>query len=133
MTRISKKVHAAGRRLATFVLAGALVAGQVPVNGNGHVNAAGGDEERLAEFQRSLNSLRQKYRIPGLSAAIVAHGQIVWQQGFGFQDVENRIPATPDTPYRIASITKTFASMLLMKCVEQGTLNLATPIRKYTS
>jgi CubicO group peptidase (beta-lactamase class C family) len=91
------------------------------------------DRERLAQFQQSLDSLRRQYGIPGLSAAIVNNGQIIWEAGFGFQDVENQIPATPDTPYRTASITKTFASMLLMKCVERGVLNLDTPTRNYTS
>ncbi|HEY0348416.1 MAG TPA: serine hydrolase [Pyrinomonadaceae bacterium] len=87
----------------------------------------------MAQFQQSLDSLRRQYGIPGLSAAIVNNGQIIWEAGFGFQDVENQIPATPDTPYRTASITKTFASMLLMKCVERGVLNLDTPTRNYTS
>jgi CubicO group peptidase (beta-lactamase class C family) len=91
------------------------------------------DGERLAQFQQSLDSLRQQYGVPGLSAAIVSNGRIIWEAGFGFQDVENQIPATPATPYRTASITKTFASMLLMRCVERGTLNLDTPIRNYTS
>jgi CubicO group peptidase (beta-lactamase class C family) len=91
------------------------------------------DGERLAQFQQSLDSLRRQYGVPGLSAAIVSNGRIIWERGFGFQDVENQIPATPDTPYRTASITKTFASMLLMKCVERGTLNLDTQIRNYTS
>src|SRR4051794_18249797 len=76
------------------------------------------DRQRLDQFQQSLDSLRRQYAIPGLSAAIVSNGRIIWEKGFGFQDVENQIPATPDTPYRTASITKTFASMLLMKCVE---------------
>lgn len=91
------------------------------------------DQARLAQFLQSLEALRQQYRIPGLSAVIVNNGQIIWEAGFGFQDVGNQIPATPDTPYRTASITKTFASMLLMRCVEQGTLNLDTSIRNYTS
>ena len=91
------------------------------------------DQQRLTAFQQSLDSLRRQYGIPGLSAAIVNNGHIIWEKGFGFQDVENQIPATPDTPYRTASITKTFASMLLMRCVERGTLNLDTPISKYTS
>src|SRR2546430_15914560 len=91
------------------------------------------DQQRLAQFQQSLDSLRRQYGIPGLSAAIVNNGRIIWEGGFGFQDVENQIPATPDTPYRTASITKTFASMLLMRCVERGTLNLDTPIGNYTS
>ncbi|HMJ25507.1 MAG TPA: serine hydrolase [Pyrinomonadaceae bacterium] len=91
------------------------------------------DGERLAQFQQSLDSLRRQYGVPGLSAAIVSNGHIIWEKGFGFQDVENQVPATPDTPYRTASITKTFASMLLMKCVELGTLNLDTQIKIYTS
>jgi CubicO group peptidase (beta-lactamase class C family) len=41
--------------------------------------------------------------------------------------------ATPDTLYDIASLTKTFASTLLMQCVERGTLILDDPIRRYTS
>jgi CubicO group peptidase (beta-lactamase class C family) len=90
------------------------------------------DEERLQQFEQSLDALRQQYRIPGLSAAIVNNGRIVWERGYGFQDVGNRIPATPDTPYRIASLTKTFSSMLLMKCVEQGNLHLDSLISNYT-
>lgn len=105
----------------------------LPTSGFSQQNLTPGDNDRLANFQSSLDSLRKKHRIPGLSAAIVANGRIVWQQGFGFQDVENQIPATPDTPYRIASITKTFASMLLMRCVEQGTLNLNNFMRSYTT
>jgi CubicO group peptidase (beta-lactamase class C family) len=91
------------------------------------------DAARLAQFEQSLDGLRQQYRIPGLSAAIVNNGRIVWAKGYGFQDIGNHIPATPDTPYRIASLTKTFASMLLMKCVEQGNLDLENAIINYTT
>lgn len=105
----------------------------VPFGVHAQTGAGATDRERLAQFQQSLDSLRRQYGIPGLSAAIVNNGQIIWEAGFGFQDVENQIPATPDTPYRTASITKTFASMLLMKCVERGALFLDTPIRSYTS
>jgi CubicO group peptidase (beta-lactamase class C family) len=68
----------------------------------------------LARFEQYLNVLRQRVRIPGLSGAIVHHQRIIWEQGFGFQDVDMRIAARPDTPYRIASLTKTFTSILLM-------------------
>lgn len=104
-----------------------------PFSVHAQQGAAAADQAQLAQFQQSLDSLRRQYAIPGLSAAIVNNGRIIWEAGFGFQDVENQIPATPDTPYRIASITKTFASMLLMRCVERGALNLDTPIRNYTS
>jgi CubicO group peptidase (beta-lactamase class C family) len=105
----------------------------LPYSAYAQQGVATADQTRLIAFQQSLDSLRRQYGIPGLSAAIVNNGRIIWEGGFGFQDVENQIPATPDTPYRTASITKTFASMLLMKCVERGALNLDSPIRDYTS
>ncbi len=110
-----------------------LGAASIPFSVCAQTGTAAADRERLAQFQQSLDSLRRHYGIPGLSAVIVNNGRIIWEGGFGFQDVQNQIPATPDTPYRTASITKTFASMLLMRCVELGTLNLDTPIRNYTS
>jgi CubicO group peptidase (beta-lactamase class C family) len=88
---------------------------------------------QLALFERYLDALRQRAGIPGLSGAIVHRQQIVWENGFGYQDVERRIAARPDTPYRIASLTKTFTSMLLMACVERRTLDLDSPIRRYTT
>ncbi|MDX6383543.1 MAG: hypothetical protein QOK48_1116 [Blastocatellia bacterium] len=122
-------IHQSRRALALSFVLWLIVVG-VPVG----VEAQGGsDSERLAQFQQSLDSLRRQYAIPGLSAVIVNNGWIIWEGGFGFQDVENQIPATPETPYRTASFTKTFASMLLMKCVERGALNLDTRINAYTT
>lgn len=128
--RSLRLIHQSHRALAlSFVLL--LIVVCVPFGA--HAQSGTADRERLAQFQQSLDSLRRQYAIPGLSAVIVNNGRIVWEAGFGFQDVENQIPATPDTPYRTASFTKTFASMLLMKCVERGTLNLDTRINAYTS
>src|SRR6476659_616590 len=78
----------------------------------------------LAIFDRYVEALRRQVHIPGLSAAIVHGGQVVWSRGYGFQDVEARVAATPDTIYDIASLTKTFASTLIMQCVERGSLDL---------
>ena len=107
-------------RVLALILVLLLLTLCVPFGVYAQTAAGATDRERLAQFQQSLDSLRRQYGIPGLSAAIVNNGQIIWEAGFGFQDVENQIPATPDTPYRTASITKTFASMLLMKCVSSG-------------
>ena len=75
-------------------------------------------------FERYLEPLRQQAGIPGLSAAIVQDGQILWERGFGQRDLENALPATPDTPYYLGEISQTFASLLLLKCVDQGELPL---------
>ena len=93
----------------------------------------GDREQRIRLFTRYLDSLRIQAGIPGLSAAITSNGQIIWEGGLGFADVEARVAAAPHTPYPIASITKTATSTLLMQCVEEGRLNLDTPIRTYTT
>src|SRR5687767_11960524 len=89
--------------------------------------------ERLALFGRYVEALRLRARIPGLSAAIIHQQRIIWESGFGFQDLERRIAARPDTPYRIASLTKTFSSCLLMRCLERRTVDLDSPISRYTT
>ncbi|MFQ5904084.1 MAG: serine hydrolase domain-containing protein, partial [Candidatus Binatia bacterium] len=102
-------------------------------DGWGVSNAEAEGLQRLERFAKQLEDLRQSLKIPGLSAAIVRDQKVVWAEGFGFADIEKRIAATPDTPYRIASLTKTFASTLIMQLVEQGKLDLDEPMSKYSS
>jgi CubicO group peptidase (beta-lactamase class C family) len=87
----------------------------------------------FALFERYLESLRQQAGIPGLSAAILQDRRIVWERGFGLQDVENSVGATPSTPYVVGGLTETMSSALLLQCVERGHLNLDTPIQRWTS
>jgi CubicO group peptidase (beta-lactamase class C family) len=99
----------------------------------GRGNAQSGDfDADLALFGRYLDALARQARIPGLSSTIVRGGQVVSLHAYGFQDIDARAAATPDTLYDIASLTKTFTSTLLMQCVERGTLTLDDPIRRYT-
>lgn len=88
-------------------------------------------DPRLDQFGRDLDQLRNKQKIPGLSAAVLREQRVTWAKGFGWQDRERQIAATSDTPYRIASLTKTFSSTLLMQLFEQGKLNLEAPIRDF--
>jgi CubicO group peptidase (beta-lactamase class C family) len=48
--------------------------------------------------------------LPGLSFAVVHDQELVWARGFGWADVERKRPASPDTLYRVASITKLFTA-----------------------
>ena len=88
-------------------------------------------DEKLAQFEGYLAEMRQELGIPGMSVAIVKDQELLWAQGFGYADVEARYPATPDTPYEIASLTKTLSSTILLQLVEQGRVNLDDPISKY--
>ena len=85
----------------------------------------------LEEFEAELDSLRQEMKIPGMSAAVVKDGQLVWAHGFGFADVENGVPAAPETPYHLASVTKTFAAVIVMQLMQEGKLSLDDPVSRY--
>ena len=82
-------------------------------------------------IEHYLEALRQQAGIPGLSAAVVQDGQIVWERGFGFENVESRIRATPDTPYYVGGLSQSLAAVLLLQCVEQKRLSLDSPVRAY--
>lgn len=66
--------------------------------------------------------------ITGISIALVDNQQVIWQQGFGFADLENRIPATPETVYRAGSIAKVFTATATMQLAEQGKLDIDRPL-----
>jgi CubicO group peptidase (beta-lactamase class C family) len=86
---------------------------------------------RIARFETLLESLRQELKIPAYSAAIVKDQKVIWAKGFGYADVENKIPATEHTAYHLASLTKTFASTILMQLVQEGKIKLDDPVSKY--
>ena len=89
------------------------------------------DAARIARLETQLESLRQELKIPAYSAAIVKNQKVIWAKGFGFADIENKIPATEHTPYHLASLTKTFASTILMQLVQDGKIKLDDPVSKY--
>ncbi len=86
---------------------------------------------KLEQFERYLAGMQHELAIPGMSVVIVKDQELLWAQGFGYADVEAKRPATADTPYEIASITKTLSSAILLQLVEQGKVNLDDPVSKY--
>jgi CubicO group peptidase (beta-lactamase class C family) len=72
-----------------------------------------------------------EHRTPGVSIAIMKHGKTVLAKGYGDADLENDVPATASTVYRIGSITKQFTAAAIMRLVEQGKLSLDDTLRKF--
>jgi CubicO group peptidase (beta-lactamase class C family) len=69
-------------------------------------------------------------RIPGLALAIVRGDRIVYLKGYGRADQSGR-PVTPQTPFLIGSITKTFTALAVMQLVEAGEVELDSPVERY--
>ncbi len=89
------------------------------------------DQAALAAFETDVAFLHDYLRIPGLAAGILHDRDLVWFKGYGYADLDSKTPVTPDTPFHLASLTKTFASTLLLRLVEQGRLDLDTPARDF--
>src|SRR5215467_10417551 len=85
----------------------------------------------LAKIESDVEKAIQEKKIPGLSIAIVFNQQVLLSKGFGFADLEKKVPATAATVYRIGSITKLFTALMLMQLRDAGKLNLDDPIEKY--
>jgi CubicO group peptidase (beta-lactamase class C family) len=99
--------------------------------GGNMISAQAQVKKAIQPFIAGLNSIRGELKIPGMAAAVMKGDSVLFEGGFGYADLENHIKATANTTFRIASITKTFTSTLVMQLVEQGKLNLQSPISTY--
>ncbi len=91
------------------------------------------DRRNLARLEQQIEPLRDRLKIPGLQAVVLRDQKVIWVKAFGYGDLEHRVPETVATPQHIASLTKTFAAILVMQLVEQGDLSLDEPISHYSS
>lgn len=69
--------------------------------------------------------------LPGVAVGVVYDQQLVWSRGFGFANVEKRLPMSAETRFRIASNSKLFAAIAIMQLREAGKLNLDDPVAKH--
>src|SRR3989442_15507938 len=65
---------------------------------------------------------------PGLSIGVVYDQDLIWAKGYGYADLERRVPTTPSTIYRIASISKLFTATAIMQLRDAGKLRLDDPV-----
>lgn len=67
----------------------------------------------------------------GVSVMVIKESQIIYNGSFGLADVEHKVPATPQTNYRLASVTKQFTAMAIMILRDEGRLSLEDPLVKF--
>lgn len=91
-----------------------------------------GDAESAGALVPRLDSLRRAQRIPGLAVVVLRDTTVVLARGFGFADVERRIPVTPETPFNIASVTKPISAVVALRLAQDGLLDLDQPMRRYS-
>ncbi|PQA53810.1 serine hydrolase domain-containing protein [Siphonobacter curvatus] len=83
------------------------------------------------ELDSLLEKKRKESGTVGLAAAIIIHRKVVWMKGYGYADLEKKTPFTPHTVINLASISKTFTGVCMMKAIEDKKLSLDEDINTY--
>lgn len=89
------------------------------------------DSRVTGEIEAFVTDWLSDARVPGASIAVVDGGEVVYAAGFGARNLESNEPATPDTVYGVASVTKSFTALAVLQLVESGDVALAAPVSEY--
>jgi len=86
---------------------------------------------KRTQIDAAVSKFMASTHVPGVSVAVVEGGRLEWAAGFGFADLENNVPATEQTLFRLGSISKPLTAVGAMELVEGGQLDLDAPVQKY--
>lgn len=112
---------------------GLLLALQGPLFGQDFERGETARAPQSEAIDARLRAVIGEHEIPGLSCAVVRRGELLFSRGYGFADLENDVPATDATVYRLASISKPVTAVLIMQLFEQGKIDLDADVRDYVS
>ena len=93
----------------------------------GHAIAA------TTQSQTSVDDILRAYdgAVPGASVLVISHGKMLVRRSFGLANIEDKTAATPQTNYRLASMTKQFTAAAILLLAEDKRLSLDDPVRKW--
>jgi CubicO group peptidase (beta-lactamase class C family) len=96
------------------------------------------DPDRMDKISKAFPIIDSIYRkhaednhFPGISFGIVVDGKLVYKNSYGYTDIENKIPVSSSSLFRIASMSKSFTCMAILKLRDEGKLNLDDPAYLY--
>jgi CubicO group peptidase (beta-lactamase class C family) len=96
------------------------------------------DPERRATLLAAVPAIealvqrrQQDWRLPGVFYGLIVDGELVASKGFGVRDAGSKAPVTADTVFRIASMTKSYTALAILKLRDAGRLSLDDPIRRF--
>lgn len=83
------------------------------------------------EIEKLFKTFMERSQAPGAVLGVIIDGELVWVKHAGVREKTNNTPVTPETVFRIASMTKSFTAMAIMKLRDEGKLTLDDPVAKY--
>lgn len=92
-------------------------------------------QSRLSEHIDSVDAyigrVMVERQIPGVAVAVMRDGEVLLTKGYGFADLEHRVPVTPHTVFQSGSVGKAFTVMAILMLVDDGRVRLEAPLRTY--
>ncbi len=89
-------------------------------------------QKAIKKSQKIINKLIKKKKIPGIAITITQNEKTIWEQGYGFANIQQEIPVNPQkTIFRIASVSKPIAATALAKMVADSIINLDQSVYHY--
>ena len=88
-------------------------------------------EEKLQSIRTFIDSTMSQWHVAGLSVAVVKDNEILMTEGFGYRDIEKKLPVTSQTLFAIGSSSKAFTAFSVGLLVDEGIINWDTPIIEY--
>lgn len=85
----------------------------------------------IKSAEKFIDSLRVSQQIPGISICVGNKEKIVWAKGFGLADIENEVPVSIYSMFRVGSVSKVMTSLAVGRLYQQGKLDLDAPVQKY--
>lgn len=82
----------------------------------------------LEDFDERVQQALKDYQVPGLAIGVVVDGHAIYAKGFGYRDVENHLPMTPETLFPIGSCTKAFTTFVIGNLVDEGRMEWDQPV-----
>ena len=99
----------------------------------GPLHAQAPDAAALQAARGHARALLDTSGVPGLSVAVAVRGEVVWQEGFGWANVEDRVSVIPATVFGIGSVSKPLVAAALARMAERGAIDLDAPAARYVA
>lgn len=131
---MNSRTNTASKRVLQFLLVASLSCLSARISFAQRPSASAEATQPYAEARANANKIGNELvarGIPGVAIAVAVNGHLVYAQGFGYADLEERAPVWPTTKFRIGSISKSLTATALVQLVAQGEIDLDAPVQKY--
>src|SRR5215472_13387005 len=86
---------------------------------------------KLQGLDELASQAMKEWKVPGVAIAIVQDGKVIYAKGYGYRDLEQKLPVTTGTLFPIGSITKSFTALTFAILKDEGKVDWDKPVRNY--